>query len=247
MIRKRLFLGLLLIAWIPFVVRAVQIYAAANFPVATFLSVSSRTFREFLDQQGTFLVFVTIYVGAGLIANDRRANALQIYLSKPITRAEYVAGKLGVLMTFLLLVTWLPAVLLMFVQMMFAGSAAFLKANLFLLPAITVYSLVAVLLASFTMLGLSSLSKSGRFVGIMYAGVMFFTQAVYGVIYAVTGRTSGSWVSVSNNLAQFGDAVFRLPLRYETPLAISVGVILGLVGLSLFVLERRVRGVEVVS
>ena len=247
MIRKRRFLGLLLVAWIPFVVRAAQIYAAANFPAASFLNVTSRTFREFLDQQGFFVVFVTIYVGAGLIANDRRANALQIYLSKPLTRAEYVAGKLGVLMTFLLLVTWVPAVLLMFVQIMFAGSAAFLKANLFLLPAITLYSLVAVLLASFTMLGLSSLSKSGRFVGIMYAGVMFFTQAVYGVIYAVTGRTTASWVSVSGNLAQFGDAVFRVPLRYETPILVSIGVILGLIACSLVIIERRVRGVEVVS
>ena len=34
---------------------------------------------------------------AGLIANDRRANALQIYLSKPLMRMEYIGGKLGIL------------------------------------------------------------------------------------------------------------------------------------------------------
>ena len=44
---------------------------------------------------------ITVYVGAGLIANDRRANALQIYLSKPLMRPEYIAGKLAVLFTFL--------------------------------------------------------------------------------------------------------------------------------------------------
>jgi hypothetical protein len=66
----------------------------------------AETFREFLDQQGVFVFFVTIYVGAGLIANDRRANALQIYLSKPLTRAEYIAGKMAILFLFLLLVTW---------------------------------------------------------------------------------------------------------------------------------------------
>jgi hypothetical protein len=32
MLRKRAFLGLLLFAWLPFVVRAVQIYVATNFP-----------------------------------------------------------------------------------------------------------------------------------------------------------------------------------------------------------------------
>ena len=143
MIRKRLFLALLLAAWIPFVVRAVLIYAAANFPNASFLAVSVQTFQDFLSQQESFVFFVTIYAGAGLIANDRRANALQIYLSKPLSRAEYVAGKLGVLMVFLLLVTWAPSMLLLVVQVMLTGSFAFVKAHLFLVPAMTVYSFIA--------------------------------------------------------------------------------------------------------
>ena len=47
-----------------------------------------RCSAQFLEQQEIFVFFVTVYVGAGLIANDRRANALQIYLSKPLTRAR---------------------------------------------------------------------------------------------------------------------------------------------------------------
>ena len=113
---KRAFLGLLLVSWFPFFVRAVQIYAAANLPQAAFLAPTPETFRQFLDQQEIFVFFVTVYAGAGLIANDRRANALQIYLSKPLTRAEYVFGKLAILMTFLLLVTWVPAIVLLIVQ-----------------------------------------------------------------------------------------------------------------------------------
>jgi hypothetical protein len=76
LLRKRIFLGLLLLAWVPFIGRAIQIYASTNLPSATFLAVTAKTFREFLDQQSPFVFFVTIYVGAGLIANDRRANAL---------------------------------------------------------------------------------------------------------------------------------------------------------------------------
>src|SRR6188508_702174 len=141
MIRKRAFLGLLLFAWLPFVVRAVQIYVAANYPqTATFLAPDAKMFRQFLEQQDFFVFVMTIYAGAGLIAADRRANALQIYLSKPLLRTEYIAGKAAILFTFLSLVTWVPAVLLLFVQVMLAGSFAFLKANLFLFPAITVAS-----------------------------------------------------------------------------------------------------------
>ncbi len=247
MVRRRMFLLVLLFAWIPFVIRAVQIYASANFPNASFLAVTAPTFREFLEQQNFFVFIVTVYVGAGMIANDRRANALQIYLSKPLTRAEYVAGKLGALVLFLLFVTWIPAMLLLVVQVMFAGSVTFVRSNLFLVPAITLYSLLVVLLASFTMLALSSLSRSSRFVGVMYAGVMLFTSSIYGVVFAVTGQSSASWVSVSACLSQVGDAIFRMPLRYDTPLILSLGVILVLIGMSIVILERRVRGVEIVT
>jgi len=247
MIRKRAFLGVLIFAFLPFIIRAVQIYLSTNFPQAAMLAPTAETFREFLEQQEFFVFIVTIYVGAGLIANDRRANALQIYLSKPLMRSEYIAGKAAVLFVFLTLVTWVPAILLLLLQVLFAGSFAFLKANLFLFPAITVGALMQVLVATFTMLALSSLSKSSRYVGILYAGVIFFTGAIYGVMYAITGDSSLSWLSLSSNLSQVLDVVFRVKPRYATPWPVSLTVIIGLVVLSISVLERRVRGVEVVT
>jgi len=247
MIRKRAFLGVLIFAFLPFIIRAVQIYLSTNFPQAAMLAPTAETFREFLEQQEFFVFIVTIYVGAGLIANDRRANALQIYLSKPLMRSEYIAGKAAVLFVFLTLVTWVPAILLLLLQVLFAGSFAFLKANLFLFPAITVGALMQVLVATFTMLALSSLSKSSRYVGILYAGVIFFTGAIYGVMYAITGDSSLSWLSLSSNLSQVLDVVFRVKPRYATPWPVSLTVIVGLVVLSISVLERRVRGVEVVT
>jgi ABC-2 type transport system permease protein len=250
MIGKRAFLGLLLISWFPFFVRAVQFYAASNLtsiPQASLLTPSSETFRAFLEQQQMFVFFVTVYVGAGLIANDRRANALQIYLSKPLTRAEYILGKLAILMTFLLLVTWLPAILLLIVQIAFAGNFTFFQKNVFLFPAITLFSFVEVILASSTMLALSSLSKSSRYVAILYTGVIFFTQAVYGVLYAVTRSTALSWLSFSNNLAQIGDVIFRQTPKYDTPWPVSLLMIVLIVAASALILERRVRGVEVVA
>lgn len=245
---KRAFLALLLFAWSPFVVRAVQIYVASNFAqAAAVLGVKAETFREFLDQQGVFVFFVTIYVGAGLIANDRRANALQVYLSKPLTRAEYVFGKFSILFLFLTAVTWLPAIALLVVQIMFAGSFTFLRQNIFLIPAITLFSLLQVLLASMTMLALSSLSKSSRFVGIMYAGLMFFTSAFFNAVRGITGKSSLAWLSPSAALEQLGDVIFRLKPRYDLPAVVAVLAIVVLIALSAVILEKRVRGVEVVQ
>jgi ABC-2 type transport system permease protein len=244
---RRAFLGLLLFAWLPFFVRAVQFYAAANLPQAQMLAPTAETFRQFLDQQETFVFFVTVYVGAGLIANDRRANALQIYLSKPLSRAEYVFGKLAILMTFLLFVTWLPAIVLLIVQIAFAGNFTFFTNNLFLFPAITVFSFVEAIMAASAMLALSSMSNSSRYVGILYAGLIFFSSAVYGVLYLVTRSTSLSWISFSANISQIGNLIFRLPLEYDTPWPVSLFMIVAVVVLSAFALERRVRGVEVVA
>ena len=61
---KRAFLGLLVMSWLPFFVRAVQIFAAANLPQAQFLAITAETFRQFLDQQQIWVFFVTVYVGA---------------------------------------------------------------------------------------------------------------------------------------------------------------------------------------
>ena len=246
-VRRRAFLGIMLFALFPFIIRAVQIYIAANVAQASMLGAGPETFRQFLEQQDFFVFVITVYVGAGLIANDRRANALQIYLSKPLMRTEYIFGKLAVLIVFLLSVTFVPAMLLLFLKVVFDGSFAFLSRNLFLLPAITVASLLQVLLASFTMLALSSLSKSARYVGILYVGITFFTSAIYGALYAITGSTRVSWVSIGANLSQVVDVIFRQPPRYATPWQVSLLVIVGLIALSVSILERRVRGVEVVT
>jgi ABC-type transport system involved in multi-copper enzyme maturation permease subunit len=248
MIKKRAFMGLLIFAWAQFVVRAVQFYITANYPqTASFLPTTPETFRTFLEAQDFFVFVITVYVGAGLIANDRRANALQIYLSKPLMRSEYIAGKLAILFTFLAFITLVPALLLLLLKVAFDGNFSFLKANLFLIPAITIASLVQVALASFTMLALSSLSKSARYVGILYVGITFFTSAIYGALYAITGSSRVSWISVGANVAQVIDVIFRLKPRYATPWEVSLLVIIGLVILSISVLERRVRGVEVVT
>jgi ABC-2 type transport system permease protein len=246
-LRKRAFLGLMLFGLTPFVVRAVQLWISANYPQASILAPSAETFRQFLEQQNFFVFVITVYVGAGLIANDRRANALQIYLSKPLMRSEYILGKLAVLFSFLALVTLVPALLLLLLKVKFDGSFLFLRNNLFLIPAITIGALLQMILASVTMLALSSLSKSARYVGILYVGITFFTSAIYGALYAITGSSRVSWISIGANVEQVVDVVFRMKPRYATPWQVSLLVIIALVVVSISVLERRVRGVEVVT
>ena len=246
-LRERKFLGLLLFACLPFLVRAVQMYVAANVPQASFLEPTPQTFREFLDQQSIFVFFITIYVGSGLIANDRRANALQIYLSKPLSRVDYITGKLVTLLIFLVGVTWVPGILLLLLQMMFAGNFTFLRNNLFLFPAITVFAAIQVLLSAFAMLALSSLSKNRRFVAMMYAGIIFFTAAMYQALRGITGTRAWAFISPEDVLDVVASVIFRSPGTPAIPMPAALLVVVTLIGASLWILERRIRGVEVVT
>ncbi|MBM3778531.1 MAG: hypothetical protein FJW23_09870, partial [Acidimicrobiia bacterium] len=162
-VKTRLCLGLLLIAWLPFLARAVQIYVASTLPeAAALVAVSPRLFHDFLAQQAPFVFFLTVYVGSGLVADDRRSHALQIYLARPLTRAEYLAGKLVVPAVFLAAVTVVPALLLAIVQLAFDGPS-FLGEHLYVVPAILLVSGIEVIVASFTVVACSSLSTSRRF------------------------------------------------------------------------------------
>jgi ABC-2 type transport system permease protein len=247
-LRERKFLGLLLVSWAPFFVRALQLYFSENFQqLQGLLAPTAQMFSEFLDQQGFFVFLITIYVGSGLVAKDRRANALQIYLSKPLTRVEYIAGKLATLVLFLVAVTWLPAMLLLLLQMMFAGSLTFVRTNVYLLPAITLYSAIQVFVSAFAMLALSSLSKSQRFVAVMYAGIIFFTAAMYQALRNITGSSSWAWLSPEDVLDVLAAAIFRTQGTPAIPVPIAVVAVFVLVGGSMWILERRIRGVEVVT
>jgi len=246
-LRERRFLALMLMAWLLFLVRAVQLYVGTTFVRASFFAPSDETFHSFLNQQRLFVFFITIYAGAGLIASDRHANALQLYLSKPIARHDYIAGKLATLATFLIAVTWVPAMTLLALQVLFSGSLEFVSSHPRLVPAITITSLLQVAIASMTMLALSSLSRSRRFAAMLYALVAIFAGAVERVLQTATGAAGWVLLSPQDTLVVVTDALFGIDRETEIPVAVALMAIVALLGICVVVLERRVRAVDVVA
>lgn len=244
-LKSKVVIALLLGSWVPFLVLTVWVYLS-TYQQAAMLQVTHTHYRTMLDVAWLFVFILSIRM-AGLIADDRRANALQVYLSKPLTRVEYVAGKLMSLLVFLLAITLVPALTLVIVQTLLTGSFAFIGDNLFLLPAIVLFSLTQALLSAFMLLALSSLSKSRRFVSIMYAGVIFFSAPMYQALRGITGSRTWAVISPSEMLDVIGDSIFRIPGVRPVPLYVAALVVVLLIGLSVWILERRVRGVEVVA
>ena len=63
----------------------------------------------------------------------------------------------------------------------------------------------------------------------------------------MTGRSSFAWLSPSASLEQLGDVIFRLEPRYQLSPAIAAVTVAVLIAGSIWILMRKVRGVEIVT
>jgi len=246
---RRLFLVLLFVACIPFLARVIQIYVVTRFPEAgRILPVDGRLFGEFLLQQWLWMLVITIFGGAGLIANDLRTGAILVYLSRPLTRRDYVLGKLGVLMLLNLSVTFVPGLLLYLIALALAPDQ-FLKWDLaWIGPAIVLQSAVMSLVMSLVGLAVSSLSRSARVAGIGFFAVVAGLEVARGILYAMYRRPETALISVRASLQALATALFGLSERaVSLPWFYPAGL-LAVVALGcLLVLRSRVRAVEIVQ
>jgi ABC-2 type transport system permease protein len=92
-----------------------------------FLSIDGTFFARLLTVEGWFTFIAIAMIGPTLVAPDLANNALAIYLSRPFSKREYVAGKFATLAALASVMTWIPAVLLLLVQTSLAGTEWFMS------------------------------------------------------------------------------------------------------------------------
>ena len=186
--KSKLFTAFFALCFIPLLVEAVLIYLHHNINAIALLQINVRElvpidasfFQTFVNIQGGFAFFVALLVGPPLVSRDLRNNALPLYLCRPFSRAEYVAGKMSVLLFLLSLITWVPQMLLFLFQAYLEGWSWF-TGNLWIANAIFIGSLVWILLLALLSQAISALVKwrvvaSGALLGI------FFIPSVFGEV-----------------------------------------------------------------
>jgi ABC-2 type transport system permease protein len=245
---RRAFLGLLLLAALPFLFRVGQIFFVTRFPeAARVLSIDGRLFGEFLNGQLLVLLLLSIFGGAGLIANDLRTGAILVYLSRPLTRRDYVLGKLGVLLALNLSATLAPGLLLYAVGGALAPEHIFKWELAWLAPAIVLHSLVLSLSVSLLALAISALSRSARVAGLGFFALMVVSNLVLLIVRRIWDAPWVFVLSVWDDLTSLGDALFGSSTRGETLPWIYPALALAVLAAGcLAVLRSRVRAVEVV-
>lgn len=246
---KRAFLGLLAVSFLPFIVRVIQVYVVTRFPEAgRVLPVDGRLFGEFLNQQIGFTILLSIFGAAGLVANDLRTGAILVYLSRPLTRRDYVLGKLCVPLALNLAVTLLPALALYVVALGLAPDQFFQWELAWIGPAIVAHSLTISLFVSLLVLAVSALSRSARVAGLGFFGLIFGLEMVRLILQHGFGRPEAMLVSPLADLRSLGVALFditdpELTMPWVAPAAVLLVVALA----CLAILRARVRAVEIVT
>ena len=122
---------------------------------------------NFIGVQLVLVALLLAIVGAGLIAEDRRTGAMELYFSRPLTRRDYIVGKVlaaGLVPVGLLVV---PYLLLWLLAVGTAPPEAASTMLGLLLPGLA-GSLLAAVLLTFTIVGVSALGERGRTVGALY-------------------------------------------------------------------------------
>ncbi len=219
---------------------------------------------------------VAMMLGAGAIANDNRANALLVYLSKPCDKKDYLIGKwVGLFLPILIMMAIPPLVFYLYGAFSYR-SYGFLSNDPWMgLRFLLVLPIAAGVHASL-ILGVSSLFNHGRMAGATYAGIYFltnfFTQLMSGVwmamqmapkndqppsalaqnvdslyYFSIDGALIGVCKAI---LGTDGSPVFATPSPLKSvPAPGLLPFLAGLVVLSAFALWvawRRIQAVEVV-
>lgn len=81
-----------------------------------FLEINGSFFFSYMSVQSTLAFLLTAFIGPGLVSPDLANGALTLYLCRPLSRGEYVLGKISVLAITLSWITWIPGIMLFFSQ-----------------------------------------------------------------------------------------------------------------------------------
>lgn len=234
----------------PFLFFLIGVYVASK-PELRFLDEitrvindDSRFFDFFFTRSGLMFVLflLSVYAGSDLISADLKFNSIQLYLSRPLKRLDYLAGKLAVVMFYLLMFSLVPALLLVAAKLLFSGTWSL---GLSTLAAIFVYPFLASLALASLVLLFSSFSANTRLVIVAYVGFFFFTNMLAGILSGVVFNHSAlGLLSPERTMRQLAALLFGTKAAMDVPLWVAPLLVVGVSLVALAWTLTRIRRVE---
>ena len=223
------------------------------------ISINTTFFLNFLGWQSMLALFLAAFTGPGQVSPDLANNALSLYLARPFSRVEYVLGKMWILIVLMSLMTWVPGLLLFFLEAYLQDGWNWMRDNSSLAWGIFLGSWVWILILALMALALSAWVKWKPAAGALMFGVFFvaagFGAAINGVqrtkwghLFNISALIGSVWVQLfgADPAVNNGGAFFRMPADERLPLWCCWGALSAFCLICLYMLARKIRGAEVV-
>src|SRR5437868_655225 len=238
--------------------------AVMEMAVRRLVPIDAEFFQNFVVYQGMTAFGITLLVGPPLVSRDMTNNALPLYLCRPFSRAEYVLGKMSVLLILLSLITWIPGLLLFFFQSYLEGWSWF-TANIRIAGAIFLGSWIWILLLALLSLAISSWVKWRMAASAALIGAFFIPSAFAEIINTIFLTRMGNIISLRALIGAAWAGLFGTFVRqtgrirsfsprrslfvdlFEPPLWSAWLMLFLICAVCLWILVRKVRAYEVVS
>jgi ABC-2 type transport system permease protein len=270
--KSKLFTAFFALCFIPLLIEAILIYLHHNVSALAIMKVNVREllpidasfFQTFVSLESAFAFFVALLIGPPQVSRDLRNNALPLYLCRPFSRAEYVLGKMAVMLILLSAITWVPQ-LILFLFQGYLGGASWLKDNLWIASAIFISNIVWILLLALLTQAVSAIVKWRVVASAALLGI-FFIPSVFGQVINVIFMTRwGNLVSLdalmrnvlagmfgtlgpaTNQVVDFETGTVQQVLVSEPPLWCSWAALFFVCAVCLWLLSQRVKAYEVVK
>ncbi len=256
--RSKLFLVFFVVSLLPPLAQGARIYLYHNASkifeaipdiaefFSQFMAIDAEFFSLVMHIQSSFAFFAALFVGPGLISQDLANNGLPLYLSRPISRAEYVLGKFAVLGILLSLMTWIPGFFLFFLQSGYAGFGWAID-NIWLAASIFIGSWAWIITISFLALALSAWVKWRPVAGFMMF-LVFLGGGFVGLMVNALFRTDwGNLANLAVVIERIWSGLFDLRPPVDLPLWSAWLSLATFVTACIYLLHRKIRAYEVVS
>jgi ABC-2 type transport system permease protein len=207
--------------------------------------VDGRFFLMYLSVQSSLAFILTAFIGPGLVSPDLANGALTLYLCRPLSRLEYVAGKLSVLAIVLSWITWIPGLALFFVQASLSGWD-WMMSNLWIASGIVLACGLWILSISLLALALSAWVKWRIAAGALLLGVLFLGAAFSEAINRVLQTQQGYLINVSRLINIVWQDLLHDSGERPLPAAEAWFGILAFAAICFYVLMKKIRANEVV-
>jgi len=214
--------------------------------IKNMLDINGKFFLIFMNTQAVFSVLLAALAGPGLVAPDLANNALPLYFSRPLTRVDYVAARMAALVGLLSLVTWLPGLLLFWMQSGMAGWG-WLAHHWYLGAGIFFGFAVWILLVSLVALASSAYVKWRIVAGGLVLGFFFILTGVAQMLNAILRVDWGSLLNPTRSMYIIWSAMLGEEPPPGPGVWACVSMLAVLIVLLGMILERKLRAVEVIS